>query len=52
MPWKIRRIDIDGKEPVVKLWDKVNAIYLDIEMVEPREAHIYIGDSNPDRTGM
>jgi len=50
MPWKIRKIDLAGHlddEPKIQLWDKRNAIYLNIELTEPREVHINIGNADP-----
>lgn len=49
MPWKIRNIELDGEAPAVQLHDPKNRIYMDVEMTSPREAHIYLGDQEPER---
>lgn len=49
MPWKIRNIELDGDAPAVQIHDPKNRIYMDVEMTEPREAHIYLGNQNPEQ---
>jgi len=45
MPWKIRNINLTGENPIVQIFDRKNRIYMDIEMSEPREVHIYTGNN-------
>ena len=50
MPWKIRRIDLHNQ--AVQLYDKNAAVFMDVELSDPPEVHLFIGDEDPEKSNI